>query len=212
MVITYFGNRFLKLQYGDTTIGVNPPAKGSPLSSKMPSFGADIALSCSSDPAVAGASTLAYGDRVPFVIDGPGSYEVKGIFLSGGFLSEVKGRRENAYVLTLEGMSVAVLGVAATTEMPGETREMLSNPDILIVPVNAEGGLTPKDAAKMALSLEPLIIIPVLYGEKENAEALKTFIKEVGEENPVVTDKLTLKRKDLEGKDATVIIITPEVK
>jgi L-ascorbate metabolism protein UlaG (beta-lactamase superfamily) len=126
--------------------------------------------------------------------------------------SEVKGRRENAYVLTLEGMSVAVLGVAATTEMPGETREMLSNPDILIVPVNAEGGLTPKDAAKMALSLEPLIIIPVLYGEKENAEALKTFIKEVGEENPVVTDKLTLKRKDLEGKDATVIIITPEVK
>lgn len=212
MVISYFGNRFLKFQYGDTVIGVNPPAKGNAFASSISTFGADIALSSSSDPAAAGASTLSYGDRVPFVIDGPGSFEVKNIFISGGYMGEVKGRRENAYTFSLEGMSVAVLGLTESTEIPAETREMISNQDILVVPVGADGGLSPRDAAKLALSLEPLIIIPVLYGENTKSDTLKAFIKEVGEESPDTVEKLTLKRKDLEGKDATVIIITPEGK
>ncbi len=212
MVISYFGNRFLKFQYGDTVIGVNPPAKGNSFASSVSTFGADIALSSSSDPLAAGASTLSYGDRVPFVVDGPGSYEVKNIFVSGGYMGDVKNRRENSYTFSLEGMSVAVLGLAATTDIPSETREMISNHDILVVPITADGALSPRDAAKLALSLEPLIIIPVLYGENPKSDALKTFMKEVGEENPETVDKLTLKRKDLEGKDAAVIIITPEAK
>jgi hypothetical protein len=41
------------------------------------------------------------------------------------------------------------------------------------------------------------------------ADALKTFLKEAGE-SPKPEPKLTLKKKDLEGKDATVVVLEKE--
>ena len=212
MVITYFGDRFLKIQYGDTVIGINPPAKGAPLSSKISTFGADIAVSTSNDIAVSGADTLRFGDRIPFVVDGPGSYEVKEVYISGGILGKNESRIESAFSITLEGMSVAVLGTVSSSEIPMATREMLSNPDILIIPVSVKGSLSTKDLAKFALSLEPMIIVPVSYGENVSSTDLKSFIKDCGEDSPEVVEKLTLKKKDLDGKDGNIIIIKPEVK
>lgn len=43
----------------------------------------------------------------------------------------------------------------------------------------------------------------------KNKDALKTFIKESGD-NPKPEPKLTLKKKDLEGKEAEVMVITAE--
>jgi hypothetical protein len=37
--------------------------------------------------------------------------------------------------------------------------------------------------------------------------SLKAFLKEIGEEKAEVVDKLTLKRKDLEGKEGEVIVL-----
>ncbi len=206
MIITYFGKRFLKFQYGDTVIGVNPPAKESPWAKKVSTFGADIAISTSSDPATGGAPTLVYGDREPFVIDGPGSYEAKGIFVSGGFLAEVDGRRENAFALTLEGMNIVVVGTTDTLQVPSDTKEIIMSPDILIMPL--DGKLSPKDAYKFAMTLEPMIIVPVDYDD----DTLKQFLKEAGAEKPEISDKLTLKRKDLEGKDGTIMLLSAQSK
>ena len=206
MIITYYGKRFLKIQYGDTVIGVNPPTKESPWAKKTSTFGADIAISTSTDPDNGGANTLSYGDREPFVIDSPGSYEAKGIFILGGFMNEVKNRRENAYSLTLEGMSVAILGVTDTLALPPQTKELLMSPDILILPL--DGTLSPKDAYKFAMMLEPMIIVPVDYDE----DTLKQFVKEAGAQMPEVMDKLTIKRKDLEGKDGTIMLISAQSK
>lgn len=206
MIITYFGKRFLKLQYGDTVIGINPPTKESPWSKKTSTFGADIAISTSSDPATGGADTLSYGDREPFVVDGPGSYEAKGVFITGGFLAEVKGRRENAFSLTLEGMTIVVLGATDSLSLPNETKELIMHPDILIMPL--DGTLLAKDAYKLAMMLEPMIIVPVDYED----DILKQFIKEAGAEKPEVMDKLTLKRKDLEGKDGTIMLLSAQSK
>ena len=36
---------------------------------------------------------------------------------------------------------------------------------------------------------------------------LKVFLKEMGEEKAEITEKLTLKRKDLDGKDGEVIVL-----
>ena len=206
MIITYFGKRFLKFQYGDTVIGINPPTKESPWSKKTSTFGADIAISTSSDPATGGASTLVYGDREPFIVDGPGSYEAKGIFISGGFMAEVDGRRENAFSLTLEGMTIAVLGQTDTLQLPNASKELLMHAAILILPL--EGKLPVKDAYKLAMTLEPMIIVPVDYDD----DTLKQFIKEAGADKPEIMDKLTLKRKDLEGKDGTIMLLSPQTK
>lgn len=212
MVITYFGDRFLKIQYGDTVIGVNPPSKGAPLASKVSTFGADIAISTSNDIAVSGADTLRFGERIPFVIDGPGSYEVKEVFITGGMLGTFENKIESAYSINLEGMNIAILGTVGSSTIPMTTREMLSNPDILILPIATSGSLSTKDIAKLALSLEPMIIIPVAYGDNVGSAELKSFNKECGEDNPEIVEKLTLKKKDLEGKDGNIIIIKPEGK
>ena len=55
------------------------------------------------------------------------------------------------------------------------------------------------------LSFEPKLIIPMSYDDN----SLKSFLKEVGEENAEVVDKLTLKLKDLDGKEAEVIVLKP---
>jgi len=41
------------------------------------------------------------------------------------------------------------------------------------------------------------------YDEK----SLKTFLKELGEEKAEVVDKVTIKRKDLEGKEGEVVVV-----
>jgi hypothetical protein len=47
------------------------------------------------------------------------------------------------------------------------------------------------------------MIIPMDY----DAVSLKAFLKEIGEEKTEAVDKLTLKRKDLEGKESEVVVL-----
>jgi L-ascorbate metabolism protein UlaG (beta-lactamase superfamily) len=66
--------------------------------------------------------------------------------------------------------------------------------------------LAPSAAYKLAVSLEPKIIIPTHYGDVGAKDALKVFLKEAGE-SPKAEEKLTLKKKDLEGKEADIIVL-----
>ena len=55
--------------------------------------------------------------------------------------------------------------------------------------------------------MEPKIIIPIHFGETGDKNVLKTFLKEGGAENEKAEEKLTLKKKDLEGKEGDIIIL-----
>jgi hypothetical protein len=81
MVITYLGADFFKVQFGDITIAVNPISKESKL--KQARFGADIALVSANHPDLNGVDMVSHGDKKPFVISGPGEYEIKGVFIKG---------------------------------------------------------------------------------------------------------------------------------
>jgi L-ascorbate metabolism protein UlaG (beta-lactamase superfamily) len=62
-------------------------------------------------------------------------------------------------------------------------------------------------AYKLAVQLEPKAIIPMHYGELGGKDALKAFLKEAGSEDVKPIDKLTAKRKDLEGKEGEIIVL-----
>jgi L-ascorbate metabolism protein UlaG (beta-lactamase superfamily) len=68
--------------------------------------------------------------------------------------------------------------------------------------------LNPDEAAKLATSLEAKIVIPMHYDLPSAKTALNVFLKEYGEEKIAPVEKLTLKKKDLEGKDGEVIILS----
>src|SRR6266404_6064158 len=81
MVISYLGGECIKVTQGDLTLAFNPPSKDSSL--KTSKFGADIALVSLDNEDFNGVENAAFGEREPFVISGPGEYEVKGVAVRG---------------------------------------------------------------------------------------------------------------------------------
>jgi L-ascorbate metabolism protein UlaG (beta-lactamase superfamily) len=207
MIITYYGGEFFKVQFGDTTLAFNPISKDSKLKSSR--FGADIVLSTTYHSDFNGVEQVSHGDKKPFVISGPGEYEVKEVFIKGLSSESKYGGKDlvnTTYTVSLENMNICFLGALNNSELKNETIEALDEIDILFVPIGGDGVLDPVKAYKLAVSLEPKIIIPMHYGDVGANDALKAFLKEAGE-NPKPEPKLTLKKKDLEGKEGDIILL-----
>jgi L-ascorbate metabolism protein UlaG (beta-lactamase superfamily) len=235
MVITYLGAEFFKVQFGDITLAFNPISKDSALVSgpaklKASRFGADIVLVSAYHEDFNGIDQVTFGDKKPFVVSGPGEYEVKGVFIKGLLSQSGYGQAtgngklnlsanavpliNTIYTVSLENMNICFLGALNTPELANDTVEALDEIDILFVPIGGDGVLEPAKAYKLAVSLEPKIIIPMHYGDmggkgataSAGKDALKAFLKEAGE-NPAPVAKLTLKKKDLEGKEGDIVVL-----
>jgi L-ascorbate metabolism protein UlaG (beta-lactamase superfamily) len=207
MIVTYHGNQQFKFQLGDMVIATNPISKDSKL--KGAKFGADICLISVNNPDFNGSDQVTFGEKQPFVVWGPGEYEIKGVFIKG-FPSKTSYGKEDKintiYTFTFDGMNICFLGAHNEADIPAEAKQALEEVDLLFVPIGDNGVLNAHEAYKLAVKLEPKAIIPMGYdvGEKD---ALKVFLKESGEDTKPI-DKLTIKKKDLEGKDAEVIILS----
>lgn len=204
MVITYYGKAFAKLQFGDMVVALNPIGKKS--KAKSSRFGANIGLSSLRDDDFDGFDFLNGGNKDLFAIDGPGEYELSDVFIKGYVSRGPEDKLNTIYTVLLEGMRVCHLGALAFNDLPAETVEDISGSDILFTPVGENETLSPKDSAKLASSLLPKIIIPVLYGDSKSS-ALKDFLKEIGAPGEKAVDKLSLKKKDLEGRQGDVVVL-----
>jgi L-ascorbate metabolism protein UlaG (beta-lactamase superfamily) len=213
MVITHHGGQCFKVAFGDITLAFDPVSKGGTLPASR--FGADIALISRNHPDMNGAAEASFGDREPFVIQGPGEYERAGVTVQG-FLTESKyGLKKGEdkavntiYAVDLEGMNLVFLGALGTKDLPAEAREAIDEIDILFVPVGGEGVLEPADAHELAVKLEPRIIIPMHWSGMGKQKALDAFLKEEGGGTEKV-EKLTIKKKDALAKDGAVVVVTP---
>ncbi len=205
MIITYFGKQFFKIQQGEMVLSFNPISKDSK-SSNGTKFGSDVALITTNHPDYNGISQLSHGEREPFVVSGPGDYEVREIFVKGIMSdSNIGGKKyiNTIYTLSMDNIEIVFLGALSDSSLSKEAIEAIGNPDILFIPVGGKDILDAKNASKLSASLEPKIIIPMDY----DTESLKAFLKEAGAEGVQKIDKLTLKRKDLDGKAGEVIVL-----
>lgn len=213
MVITHHGGQCFKVTLGDLTVVFDPVAKGGTLPPVR--FGADIALISRNHPDMNGAEEVMYGEKSPFVISGPGEYERQSVIIQG-FLSRsayglAKGQTEavnTIYTVELEDMTLVHLGALSDKELPKEARESIDEIDVLFVPIGGEGVLTPAAAHELVVSLEPKIIVPMHWSGVGEPKSLEAFLKASGNNGEKV-DKLTLKKKDLVGKDGSILVITP---
>jgi L-ascorbate metabolism protein UlaG (beta-lactamase superfamily) len=208
MIITYQGIEFVKIQHGDTVLAFNPVSKTSKF--KTPRFGADVALVTLNHPDMNGVDTVGLGDKQPFVIKGPGEYEIKELFIKGFGTSSTYGDEDKfntIYSLVVDNINVCFLGALGKTEISPEARTAMGEADVLFVPIGSEGVLSASIAYQMAVKVEPKIIIPIHFGEVGDKSALKTFLKEADAEEVKPIDKLTLKKKDLDGKEAEVVVL-----
>src|SRR3989344_4368633 len=107
MIITYHGVDFFKVTFGDTVLAVNPTSKDSKF--KGTRFGSDITLISLNSPEHNGADVTSRGDKESFLIQGPGEYEVSGVFIKGFLSKSNYGGSEKIntiYTVSLEGMHI----------------------------------------------------------------------------------------------------------
>lgn len=213
MIVTYLGNQTFRIQVGDLVVACNPPAKTSEF--KMNKFGANVVLQSIKHPDMGGGKDFSYGEKEPFVVSGPGEYESNGLFIKGvageskyDLPTGTDKRINTIYSLQVDGINILYLG-SQSGPMPSGLSDIVDEVDMLFIPIGGKGTYDAKEAAKIVLNLEPKIVIPMGYNSIKDPE-LTAFLKEAGGgESPV--DKLTIKRKDLEGKDQDVMVLIPQV-
>jgi len=208
MVITFHGLEFVKISFGDMVLAFNPISKDS--KHKSVSFGADIAVTTLNDEDFNGIQAVTRGEKEPFVILRPGEYEYKGIFIQGfSGKSGYKGKERinTFYNVVLEETNICFLGAISSANIKESISAMENEVDILFVPIGGDGVLEADEAYKLAVSLEPKIIIPIHYGYEGDKNSLKTFLKEGGVENLKPVEKLTLRKKDLIGKEGEIVVL-----
>ncbi len=196
MVITYYGVSCFKAQSGETVLAFDPPSKESEF--KSPRFQADAVFVSHNHKDHNGQDSLA-GE--PIVMDGPGEYEIKGVYIAG-----IRSLPDNTiFSLSFEDISVCHLGDFGESELRPETKEAIGKVDILFVNING-GEMTPQKAARIVSQIEPKIVIPMHYHKDKNA--LKNFLDEFGNGGARPVEKLTIKKKDLSEKKTEVVVLS----
>lgn len=194
MVITYYGASCFKVQSGETVLAFDPPSKDSEF--KSPRFQTDVVLVNYNHKDYNGWENLS-GKKEgtpPFLIDGPGAYEVAGIYIKG-----IPSGLNTIYVLSMENISICHLGAFAEKNLSPDLKEEIGEIDILFVPVSEDDG---QKASQISSHLEPKITIPIHYKEND----LKKFLKEFGDAGVKPIEKLTIKKKDIGDKNQVIVL------
>ncbi|MEK7103942.1 MAG: MBL fold metallo-hydrolase [Patescibacteria group bacterium] len=155
----------------------------------------------------------------PFIVDTPGEYEIKDVFIKGipAFHDNANGKERGSvimFTIMAEGMKIGFLSDLGQKELTSQQVEDLGNVDILIIPVGGTYTINAKDATEIIAQIEPGIVIPMHYkipGLKIELDDVSKFLKEMGTEAIEPLPKLKVSPKDLPGKDEEmkIIILSP---
>jgi L-ascorbate metabolism protein UlaG (beta-lactamase superfamily) len=153
----------------------------------------------------------------PFLIEGPGEYEIKNIFIEGihSWHDEKSGkeRGENTiYTIEAEDLRICHLGDLGQKELTEEQLEKIGQIDILMIPVGGVYTISAKEAIKIMTQIEPKITIPMHYSIphlKIKLDPVDKFFKILGIKKVEPIKKLTIKKKDILPEEAKIVILTP---
>jgi L-ascorbate metabolism protein UlaG (beta-lactamase superfamily) len=151
------------------------------------------------------------------VIDGPGEFEIGGVFITGvqsdataaGKKKKTEDSPRNTiYVFDYDGITVAHLGDLQQTPTQSEI-ESLGTVNVVLVPVGGGGGLNAAKAAEVISLIEPNLVIPMHYSTpatKLSLDSLNKFIKEMGLTKPAPQPSLKVTRSGLPSETHVVVL------
>jgi L-ascorbate metabolism protein UlaG (beta-lactamase superfamily) len=151
----------------------------------------------------------------PFLIQGPGEYEIKGVSIQGipAFHDSASGKEKGQitmYTIESEGLRVCHLGDLGQKELTDEQVEKIGNVDILLIPTGGVYTISAKEATGVISQIEPRIVIPMHYHIpklKIKLDGLDKFLKTMGVKSPEVLNKLSIKKKDIVEEKTEVVIL-----
>lgn len=153
-----------------------------------------------------------------FLIDSPGEYEVKGVFIKAmpSFHDAVQGKERGAntiFLINFEEIKICYLGDLGETKISPTTMEEIVGSDILFIPVGGTFTISGKEAAKLVSQIEPRIAIPMHYkipGLKLPLEDEKSFLRALGIKEKERIKKLKVKKSELKA-DGTEIVLLEKI-
>lgn len=153
----------------------------------------------------------------PVIISTPGEYSVKGINVLGidSFHDSEQGAqrgRSSIFIIETEDLKICHLGDLGS-DLSEKQLDEIDGVDILFIPIGGNFTIDGKKAAEIIRKIEPVIAIPMHYktaDSKISIENEEKFCSEIGNCKRDKISKLTLKKKDLEGKSMEVIIMDHE--
>ena len=210
MDISYLGHAAFRLKGKTASLVVDPydPSVGP----KFPKVEADIVAVTHSH---SDHNAIANVGGTPFVVSGPGEYEVKGIEVVAvkSFHDNKQGAERGLntiYNFKIDKINICHLGDLGQSTLTEEQVEEIGNVDILLLPVGGHYTIDAAEANKIASQLEPKIIIPMHFKEAETKiEELATvdqFLKEIGKENLEPVNKLTVTTDKLPEETQVVLM------
>ncbi len=150
----------------------------------------------------------------PYVISGPGEYEVGGIFVFGVSTyhdtkqGEERGKN-TAYLIEFEGVTVCHLGDLGHV-LTQEQVEQLDGVDVLLIPVGGRTTLTGTKAAEVVSLLEPRVVIPMHYkikGLEASLDTVSRFLKEMGVETPERVETFNISEGQFSEEEETRVVL-----
>ena len=154
------------------------------------------------------------------VIDGPGEFEIGGVFVTGvqtdgSGSGKKKAKKENeapvrntVYVFDYDGITVAHLG--DLKEVPTQSEiEALGTINVALVPVGGGSALNAAKAAEIISLIEPNLVIPMHYStsvSKVSLDNLNKFIKEMGLSKAETQPSLKVTRSGLPNETHVIVL------
>ena len=228
MIIQWFGQSFFKINTKNSTgedvvVAIDPFDKSYGL--KVPTkFGADIVLVSHEHKDHSNVDLIKETSLSPepFVISGPGEYEVKGVMIYGipAFHDDKEGAERGEITMFLiesEGIWLAHLSDLGQKTLEDNQLEQLKEVDVLMTPVGGTFTIDAKEASKIISQVEPRVIIPMHYNlpglkfkSGAKLDGVDKFIKEEGIKAEEVEGKLKINKKDLPQEETKLFVLNPK--
>ncbi len=182
MDITWYGHSCFRLSDRGVTIVTDPPDDN--MGYERPRIRADVVTISHEHPGHSNRVGFRGGPRF---FDGPGEYEVKGVFITGiatyhdGRSGSVRGRN-TVFLFEFDGMTICHLGDLGHVPTQAQV-EALSAVDVLLIPVGGLHTIDPSRATEVISLIEPRLVIPMHYKTRMEEAKLQTvdkFLKEMG--------------------------------
>ncbi|MBN1263233.1 MAG: MBL fold metallo-hydrolase [Candidatus Pacebacteria bacterium] len=213
MEIISLGHSAFRIKTKTTTLVTDP--YDSSIGLKMPKVAADIVTVSHQHhdhnqvDAVSGTSQ----HPRPFIIAGPGEYEINQVFILGlpTFHDSQKGEKRGKntiYLIMADGLKLCHLGDLGH-KLSDKQVEQVNQVDVLFIPVGGTYTLTLEKIGEVINHIDPKIVVPMHYQQPGlNLDLLPVdkFLAELGIEKQPPVDKLIVKPESLPEERKIVVL------
>jgi len=153
----------------------------------------------------------------PFLIDGPGEYEIKEVFIQGipSFHDDKEGKEKGLntiYVIEAEEIRFCHLGDLGQKQLTDEQLEKIDSVDVLMIPVGGDFTIDSASAQKIIGQIEPKIVIPMHYAlpkSKAKLDSVEKFLKTMGKPSIAPQEKFVVKASTLPKEGMEIVVLQP---